>query len=349
MLLRGALNAELLVGLKMNVARQRTCRRVTELLPALKKPTISPLRRRELGRPGDHHSESDRPGSAATDEACRRGGHRRISAEQSRLPETIAGGIPNGKHCFPAASRLGRHKPATGRSTLYERYSTGAGERVHYPKMPTPEAPDLKCMAARLKDELDEIARQTPDARPIVLAHSLGGINWMHFAASRGAAAPQVADRVLLVAPPYIVPQVLPIDVTPAVAPFFPPPCDPAAIKAAARETVLIASDTDDYATYDQSCGYARDLDIPTTSSPAPVTSAPTTATASGPGSWTGASAEPICLRCRATLRQNSRSCISAAGRRVGRPRASCALQQVAGAKPSKSLLQKTHACWNRF
>jgi ATP phosphoribosyltransferase len=42
MLLRGALNAELLVGLKMNVPRERL-EGVTALLPALKTPTISPL------------------------------------------------------------------------------------------------------------------------------------------------------------------------------------------------------------------------------------------------------------------------------------------------------------------
>lgn len=42
MLLRGALNAELLVGLKMNLQRANLAA-VTEILTALKKPTISPL------------------------------------------------------------------------------------------------------------------------------------------------------------------------------------------------------------------------------------------------------------------------------------------------------------------
>ncbi len=42
MLLRGALNAEQMVGLKMNVERDNLDR-VTALLPALKNPTISPL------------------------------------------------------------------------------------------------------------------------------------------------------------------------------------------------------------------------------------------------------------------------------------------------------------------
>jgi len=156
----------------------------------------------------------------------------------------------------------GGNKPAHWQEHLFQKL-TEAGAKVHYPKMPSPEAPDLGAWQSRLSEELAEIASQSPDARLKVLAHSLGSINWMHLAAARGSSAPPVADRVLLVAPPYIVPQILPIDVTPAVAAFFPPPCDPAGIKAAARETVLIASDTDDYATYDQSCGYARDLDIP--------------------------------------------------------------------------------------
>jgi ATP phosphoribosyltransferase len=42
MLLRGALNAEQLVGLKMNVPRENL-EQVTAVLPALKKPTLSPL------------------------------------------------------------------------------------------------------------------------------------------------------------------------------------------------------------------------------------------------------------------------------------------------------------------
>ncbi len=155
----------------------------------------------------------------------------------------------------------GGNKPAHWQEHLFQNL-TAAGAKVHYPKMPVPESPDLNAWQSRLREELDEIAGQSQTARLHVLAHSLGSINWMHMASRRGAGR-QLADRVLLVAPPYIVPQILPIDVTPAVAAFFPPPCDSAAIKAAARETVLIASDTDDYATYDQSCGYARDLNIP--------------------------------------------------------------------------------------
>src|SRR6266700_6531083 len=87
----------------------------------------------------------------------------------------------------------GGNKPAHWQEHLYQKL-TGAGAKVHYPKMPTPEAPDLNGWQARLRGELAEIAEQSPDARLHVLAHSLGSINWMHFAANR-CEGPQVADR----------------------------------------------------------------------------------------------------------------------------------------------------------
>lgn len=156
----------------------------------------------------------------------------------------------------------GGNKPAHWQEHLYQKL-TETGAKVHYPKMPDPSAPDLTGWLDRLKGELAEIQAQTPDAPLTVLTHSLGSITWMHFAATNGASGKQIADRVLLVAPPYVIPQIPPIDVPPTVAAFFPPPCDPAAIKTAARETVMIASDTDDYATYDQSQGYALKLEVP--------------------------------------------------------------------------------------
>lgn len=138
-----------------------------------------------------------------------------------------------------------------------------AGKRVHYPKMPDPTAPDLNAWLTRMQGEIEEIQSQTPDAPLTVLAHSLGSITWMHLAASRGVSAQQVADRVLLVAPPYVLPQAPPPDAPPSVTAFFPPPLDPAAIKAIARETVIVASDTDDYATFDQTSGYAAKVEVP--------------------------------------------------------------------------------------
>lgn len=156
----------------------------------------------------------------------------------------------------------GGNKPAHWQEHLVQKL-TEAGKKVHYPKMPDPTAPNLAAWQERLAGELAEIAAQSPDAPLTVLTHSLGSINWIHYTAGRAAGSPVIADRVLLIAPPYIVPQIPPIDVPPTVTQFFPPPINPAGLKSAARQTVLIASDTDDYATYDQSSGYAQLLEIP--------------------------------------------------------------------------------------
>ena len=155
----------------------------------------------------------------------------------------------------------GGNKPAHWQEHLVTKLKA-AGKRCYYPLMPDPGAPNLEAWQSRLKEELAKISSEVPDAAITVLTHSLGSVNWLHLVNSRGASAAKLAEKVLLIAPPYIVPQVLPIDVPEAVAPFFPPPCNAAAVKAAATLTVMIASDTDDYSTYDQSCGYARDLGI---------------------------------------------------------------------------------------
>ncbi len=142
------------------------------------------------------------------------------------------------------------------------------GRAVVYPKMPDPAAPDLETWLGAMNGALCE-ATQDVNALVTVLAHSLGSIAWMHLAARRGmsagpnmSAGPSV-DRVLLVAPPYVLSQAPPPDAPPTVAAFFPPPLNPAAIKSLSRETVIVASDTDDYATFDQTSGYAAKLDVP--------------------------------------------------------------------------------------
>ncbi len=137
-----------------------------------------------------------------------------------------------------------------------------AGKTVRYPKMPDPGAPELAAWQARLGEELASIAAEYQGARVTVLAHSLGSINWLHYVANAGISSP-IAERVLLVAPPYVVPQLPPIDVPPTVTQFFPPPIAPASIKAACAATDMVASDTDDYATFDQSSGYAQKFEIP--------------------------------------------------------------------------------------
>jgi hypothetical protein len=128
--------------------------------------------------------------------------------------------------------------------------------------MPDPGAPDLSAWQAKLAEEMSAIAAEYPTARVTVLAHSLGCINWLHYVAKTNFNAP-IVERVLLVAPPYVVPELPPIDVPPTVTGFFPPPVSPASIKAASVTTDMVASDTDDYATFDQSSGYAQKFEIP--------------------------------------------------------------------------------------
>src|SRR5580700_7631133 len=83
---------------------------------------------------------------------------------------------------------------------------TEAGKTVRYPKMPDPTAPNLAAWQAKLGEEIASIGSEYPNAKVTVLAHSLGCINWLHYVAKAGVKLP-IAERVLLVAPPYIVPQ----------------------------------------------------------------------------------------------------------------------------------------------
>ena len=139
---------------------------------------------------------------------------------------------------------------------------TEAGADVRYPKMPDPMAPDPEAWMEALHGALRDIPA---DATLTVLAHSLGAINWMRHAAMAAAMperpGPQ-ADRVLLVAPPYVIREIPPLDAPPGAQNFFPPTLDEAGITLIGRETVLVASNTDDYATFDQSSALAAGLGV---------------------------------------------------------------------------------------
>ncbi len=137
-----------------------------------------------------------------------------------------------------------------------------AGHDVHYPKMSDPLNPEPQAWMDMLHTALSAIPA---DAELTVLTHSLGAINWMHHAAmaqgmGESRPGPQAA-RVLLVAPPYVIREIPPLDLAGA-AQFFPPPLDKAGMALVSRETILVASDTDDYATFDQSSAYADGLGI---------------------------------------------------------------------------------------
>ena len=139
---------------------------------------------------------------------------------------------------------------------------TAAGHTVSAPKMADPTNPDPAAWMALIHDALHAVPE---DADLTVLTHSLGAVNWMRHAAmaqNAGFVRPgPVAGRVLLVAPPYVVPEIPPLDLAGTTA-FFPPVLSPPGLAAVGRETVLIASDTDDYATFDQSAAYAAGLGL---------------------------------------------------------------------------------------
>ena len=151
----------------------------------------------------------------------------------------------------------GGNKPAHWQEHLFAELSA-AGVPVHYPKQPNPMAPDRDAWLAALETVLESLAGEAE--RLTVVAHSLGAISWFHLAA---ASHRKLADRVLLVAPPYVMPGIPPTDAPPGVEGFFPPPMDADAIARAARETVIVASDNDDYATFEQTKAYADRLEIP--------------------------------------------------------------------------------------
>ena len=137
-----------------------------------------------------------------------------------------------------------------------------AGAEVAAPKMPNPTNPDPAAWMGLIHQALRAVPE---DANLTVLTHSMGAVNWIRHAAmsqDAGFVRPgPVAARVLLVAPPYVVKEIPPLDLAGTTA-FFPPVLSPAGLAAVGHETILIASDTDDYSTFDQSSAYAAGLGL---------------------------------------------------------------------------------------
>ncbi len=150
----------------------------------------------------------------------------------------------------------GGNKPEAWQEQLFTAFSA-QGIDVRYPKMPEPGNPEPGAWIAAQEAALAEI---TDPSSVTILTHSLGAITYLHVASR---ATKQLADRVLLVAPPYVVPGVPPWSAPPSVDRFFAPPLDGEAVKRAARETLIVGGNDDDYATWEQIETYAKKLDIP--------------------------------------------------------------------------------------
>ena len=134
------------------------------------------------------------------------------------------------------------------------------GQTVIYPRMPDPMHPVPAAWQSTLETALASLPADA--VQVTVLAHSLGAINWLHYAAS-GKATRLIADRVLLVAPPYVIAEIPPTDAPDGVGAFFPPPLSESGVKGLARETHLVATDSDDYATFEQTKAYSDRLNLP--------------------------------------------------------------------------------------
>ncbi len=123
----------------------------------------------------------------------------------------------------------------------------GRGLAVSFPSLPDEDDPQLEPWLAALHDRLGD--------RPVVICHSLACIVWLHVAA---AAAAQVAERVLLVAPPS------PSVEYDEVRRFFPHGADAAAVARAANSTRLVCSDNDPFCPEGAPALYGEPLKLPT-------------------------------------------------------------------------------------
>ena len=139
--------------------------------------------------------------------------------------------------------------PEHWQSWLVERLRA-AGETVAYPDLPAPFAPTLPAWRTALEAEL----RALPGA-PIVVAHSLSCVLWLHHCA-QPVLEGGCAERVLLVAPPSTTGAPRPI------LPFFPVPLDPPRVAAAAAETRLVCAPDDPYCPENAALVYGAPLGL---------------------------------------------------------------------------------------
>ena len=150
----------------------------------------------------------------------------------------------------------GGNKPAHWQEWLFAGLQK-EGVDVRYAKMPNPAAPRLAAWLPCVHEAVCGL----PEAGPVtILCHSLGAITWMHYSTALDR---QVADRVLLVAPPYVSHDLPPADTPPGIDGFFPPPLDAQAIRRAANETTIICGENDCYGTEDQTKAYSDRLEVP--------------------------------------------------------------------------------------
>jgi uncharacterized protein len=131
-----------------------------------------------------------------------------------------------------------------------------ADRQVAIPDLPSLDAPQLPEWLAALGSTLASLETDRFD----VVAHSLGGMLWLHHASHtldvETLPRPARVALVSIPAPDISVPQ---------CEGFFPPPIDIAAVRAAANGTVLVGSDNDPFCPGGIARVYGAPLKIATT------------------------------------------------------------------------------------
>jgi predicted alpha/beta hydrolase family esterase len=130
------------------------------------------------------------------------------------------------------------------------------GHVVAYPQLPDTDLPSLAKWLAVLKVELDML-NEAGDGELIVFGHSLGCLTWLHIAQSE--ILKEQASRVMLVAPADP-------DLCGEVSDFQLDLLNPAVKSAAhkaAKETLLVGSDSDHWLPRGIEQTYAKPLDLP--------------------------------------------------------------------------------------
>lgn len=125
--------------------------------------------------------------------------------------------------------------------------------QVRFPQFSDWDKPDKSVWLSQLNKTMSEIG---DTQRLTVVAHSLGCVLWLHYAAQ---AARKKVGRVLLVSPPAVhpVPDSLKVffpepsearkQAEQAIAGFYPFPSDTASLAGAAEKTAIITSTTDPF------------------------------------------------------------------------------------------------------
>lgn len=121
---------------------------------------------------------------------------------------------------------------------------------VVYPTFSNFSRPEKEVWLKELASALESVPK---DHALIVITHSLGGILWQHFAASRNQ---KIADQVILVAPPS------PTVTIPSAKSFFPVPLSRKNLARTADETLFIHSTNDPYCSMDDAKHYLQ-LSLP--------------------------------------------------------------------------------------